>query len=158
MCLKLDATKPKLFGLRQTHSGCRDEQRGPKILTQIAPSHHLMWITTLVFSLSAHLTLLSTSQSVHFHLLQFWQGKRFFNETYLCSLPQALIISRLDYCNSVLSTCNSSYPVYRHRCYDPYPQLYTYCCSFNKKSYLIQEITSYKYCNNFTNSTRLWLC
>src|ERR1043165_5139814 len=45
----------------------------------------------------------STARACYFHLRRIRQVKRCLDETCLHILTQALVISRIDYCNSVLS-------------------------------------------------------
>src|SRR6218665_504045 len=50
----------------------------------------------------------STARTCFFHLRRIRQVRRCFDETCLRIIVQALVISRLDYCNSVLSGLPSS--------------------------------------------------
>src|SRR6218665_3623866 len=59
-------------------------------------------------TLSLKFQIASITKSCFFHLRRIGQVKKSLNENCLCTLVQALVISRLDYCNSVLYGLSAS--------------------------------------------------
>ena len=112
MRLKLNATKTELIWFDRRSRPDDDKQIKSLHLESnctILPSDVIRDLGVLLDSslnMTQHIS--SVAKACYFHLRRIRQVKRCLDETCLRILIQALVISRLDYCNSVLSGLPSS--------------------------------------------------
>ena len=107
MRLRLNPTKTELIWFhRNKHPAYplnnQSLQLDPNwIITSVNTVRDLGVLLDSSLNLKAHIT--SVTRSCFFHLRRIRQVKKCLNESFLRVLVQALIISRIDYCNSILA-------------------------------------------------------